>query len=125
MKKIILVLAFSCMSLFAVCDPINDPASCIGPQGVPGVDGANAWEYESLEAGLAALGGIELNPTHKGFSMAIGAAQTDISVNGGAIGIMYVFDTKETKGFTSAINVKAYKAQKGASGVTGGITLSF
>ena len=112
-------------SLFAVCDPINDPASCIGATGATGKDGANAWAYENLEAGLAAVSSVELNPDHKGFSMGFGVAKTAMSKAGGAIGLMWGFDLKESKGFDSALHVKAYKATGDTSGVSAGITLGF
>lgn len=68
MKNLLLValmgLTLTVSSAFAECDPAI-PSTCIGPQGLPGIDGANAWAYENLEAGLAATSSVELNLTTK------------------------------------------------------------
>ena len=129
MKKLLVVLMLASVSLFAVCDPINDPESCVGATGASGtngVDGANAWVYESMQAALSAMTSVELSPTHTGLSVGLGVSQTDIQVIGGAVGIMYVIDmVGESKTYKFGVNAKAYKAQKGVSGVAGGVTLSF
>lgn len=48
-----------------------------------------------------------------------------MSKAGAALGIMWGFDLRDTKGFTSALHIKAYKATGDTSGVSGGITLGF
>ena len=84
---------------------------------------ANKELYDSLVASTAATSSVELNPDHTGFSMGVGVSAYHGNT-AGAVGMMYAFP-KDANGITVGVNIKGFRAEGGAGGASGGITLGF
>ena len=101
-----------------------------GLNGTNGIDGINAQNDElysllsQTASAQAAIGSVELNPDHVGFSVGVGVSNREGDA-AGAVGIMYgvKYDTGIIK--TVGYNAKFYNAEGGFRGATAGLTIGF
>jgi len=100
-----------------------------GTDGIDGVTTSNDELYELLNktaSANAAIGSVELNPDHEGWSVGLGVSNRKGDA-AGAIGIMYSEQVGGTEDTVQSIgyNLKFYNAEGGYRGATAGVTIGF
>ena len=108
-------------------DGVDGASGTNGTNGTNGTTTSNDELYQLLSqesSANAAIGSVELNPDHIGWSVGLGVSNRKGDA-AGAVGVMYgvKYDTGTIK--TVGYNAKFYNAEGGYRGATAGVTIGF